>query len=118
FRNFSNNMYEFSIEGYYKDMRNQIDYKDNAELAKNNDVETELLYGKGRAYGVELLLKKRYGQLTGWIGYTLSRSEKRIDGINNDKWYPARQDRTHDISIVGIYELNPKWTLSAAWVYY
>ena len=118
FRNFSNDMYEFSVEGYCKDMRNQIDYKDNAELTKNNDVESELLYGKGRAYGVELLLRKRYGQLTGWIGYTLSRSEKQIDGVNNDEWYPARQDRTHDISIVGIYELNPKWTLSAAWIYY
>lgn len=118
FRNFSNDMFEFSVEGYYKNMRNQIDYKDNAELGTNNDVETELLYGDGRAYGVELLLRKRYGKLTGWIGYTLSRSEKQIDGINNDEWYPARQDRTHDISIVGIYELNPKWSFSAAWIYY
>lgn len=118
FRNFSNDMYEFSVESYYKDMRNQIDFKDNSEFDTNDDVESELLYGKGRAYGIEFLLKKKYGQLTGWIGYTLSRSEKKIDGINNDEWYLARQDRTHDISIVGMYELNKKWSLSAAWVYY
>jgi hypothetical protein len=67
---------------------------------------------------VELLLRKRTGRLTGWIGYTLSKSEKKIDGINNDKWYNATQDRTHDISIVGMYELNDKWSFSAAWVYY
>lgn len=118
FRNFSNDMYEFSVEGYYKDMRNQIDFKDNAEFSRNDDVDSELLYGKGRAYGVEFLLKKRAGRLTGWVGYTLSKSEKKIDGINNDEWYDARQDRTHDISIVGMYELNKKWSLSAAWTYY
>lgn len=118
FRNFADNLFEFSAEVYYKDMRNQIDFKDNAETFDNDDVETELLYGKGRAYGIELMLKKRVGRLTGWVGYTLSKSEKQIDGINNDEWYDAVQDRTHDISIVGIYNLNEKWTLSAAWVYY
>lgn len=118
FRNFANNLYEFSVESYYKDMRNQIDFRDNAEFDRNDDVETELLYGKGRAYGVEFLLKKNSGRLTGWIGYTLSKSEKKIDGINNDDWYDARQDRTHDISIVGMYDLNKKWSVSAAWVYY
>jgi len=118
FRNFDNNIFEFSVEGYYKDMRNQVDFKDNAEFDRNDDVETELRFGKGRAYGIEFLLRKRYGKLTGWIGYTLSRSEKRIDDINKNKWYPARQDRTHDISIVGIYEINNKWTLSGAWIYY
>ncbi|GAB6122728.1 TonB-dependent receptor [Dysgonomonas termitidis] len=118
FRNFSNNMFEFSVETYYKDMRNQIDYKDNANFQTYNAVETELLYGKGRAYGLELMFKKKLGRLTGWVGYTLSKSEKKIDGINEDKWYNAYQDRTHDLSIVGVYELNRKWTLSAAWVYY
>lgn len=118
FRNFSNNMYEFSVETYFKNMKNQIDFKDNANLDRNDDVETELLFGKGRAYGVEFLLKKTSGKLTGWISYTLSKSEKKIDGINEGKWYDATQDRTHDISIVGVYSLNPKWSLSAAWVYY
>lgn len=118
FRNFADNTYEFSVEGYYKDMQNQIDFKDNPRFDGYNVVETELLYGKGRAYGVELMLKKRVGKLSGWISYTLSKSERRIDGINNNQWYNAYQDRTHDISIVGIYELNKRWTLSATWVYY
>ncbi|NDW10037.1 TonB-dependent receptor [Dysgonomonas sp. 520] len=118
FRNFDNNTFEFSVEAYYKDMKNQLDFKDNAEFGDTDIVETELLSGKGRAYGIELMLKKRVGRLTGWIGYTLSKSEKKIDGINFDRWYSAHQDRTHDISIVGIYELTPKWTVSAAWVYY
>lgn len=118
FRNFSDNMFEFSIEGYYKDMKNQLDFKDGADIEAYDVIETEILSGKGRSYGVELTLKKRLGRFTGWIGYTLSKSEKKIDGINNNEWYNAFQDRTHDISIVGMYELNPKWSLSAAWVYY
>lgn len=118
FRNFKDDTYEFSVEAYYKDLKNQIDFKDNAEFMQYNVIDTELLTGKGRAYGVELLLKKRRGRLTGWIGYTLSKSEKKIDGINDNKWYNTYQDRTHDISIVGMYELNKKWSLSAAWIYY
>lgn len=118
FRNFSDNMFEFSIEGYYKHMNNLYDFKDNADISGYDVIETELLSGKGRAYGIELSLKKRLGRLTGWIGYTLSKSEKKIDGINENKWYNAFQDRTHDISVVAMYELNPKWTLSAAWIYY
>lgn len=118
FRNFSNNKFEFSVEGYYKDTKNQIDFKDNADINGYDVIETEILSGKGRSYGIELTLKKKTGRFTGWIGYTLSKSEKKIDGINNGEWYNAIQDRTHDISIVGMYELNPKWSLSAAWVYY
>jgi hypothetical protein len=81
-------------------------------------VEDELLFGEGRAYGAEFFLKKRTGRLTGWIGYTLARTEKKIDGINNGQYYPAKHDRTHDFSIVGIYELSKKLTVSATWVYY
>lgn len=118
FRNFKNNIYEFSIEGYYRDLRNQIDFKDHAEFQGYDVIDTEVRVGKGRAYGVEFMLRKRIGQLTGWVGYTWSKSEKKIDDINEGKWYDAYQDRTHDISVVGVYELNPKWSLSAAWVYY
>lgn len=118
FRNFHNNLYEFSVEAYYKDMQNQIDYKDHAEFEGYNVIDTELRYGIGRAYGVEFMLKKRVGRLNGWVSYTLARSEKKIDGVNENRWYSSYQDRTHDISIVGIYELNSKWTLSAAWIYY
>lgn len=118
FHNFSGNVFEFSVEAYYKNMKNQIDFKDNAQTFRKDDIETELLFGKGRAYGIEFLLRKRIGRLTGWVGYTLSKSERKIDGINNNRWYNATQDRTHDISIVGMYECSPKWSLSAAWIYY
>lgn len=118
FRNFKNNTYEFSTEVYYKNLQNQIDYKDGSELQFNENVESQLLFGTGRAYGIEFFLKKKYGKFTGWVGYTLSRTEKKIEEINNGKYYPAKQDRTNDISIVGIYELSKKWTVSATWVYY
>lgn len=116
-RNFNNNNYEFNTEVYYKDMQNQIDYKDGADIQTVVDIESELLYGKGRAYGLELLLKKKTGKLTGWVGYTLSKTERKINGINNNGWYNARQDRTHDLSVVGIYELSKRWILSTTFVY-
>ncbi|MGD9992205.1 MAG: carboxypeptidase-like regulatory domain-containing protein [Salinivirgaceae bacterium] len=118
FRNFNDNNFEFSSEIYYKYLQNQIDYKDGAELRFNEYVESQLLFGTGRAYGIEFFLKKKYGRFSGWLGYTLARTEKKIDGINSGEYYPAKQDRTHDISIVGIYELSRKWTISATWVYY
>jgi hypothetical protein len=117
FQNFDDNKYEFSVETYYKNMQNQIDYRDGARLRANDAVETELLFGTGRAYGVELLLRKKSGKLTGWIAYTLARTERQINGINNNNWYTSRQDRTHDIAVVGIYQLNKKWNFSATWIY-
>ncbi len=117
YRNFSDNKYEFSSEIYYKGMQNQIDYKNGAELLGNENVESQLLYGKGRAYGLELFIKKKYGNLTGWVSYTLSKTERQIEGINNGSWYDAKQDQTHNIAIVGIYKASKKWTLSANWVY-
>ncbi len=117
FTNFSKDMFQFSTEIYYRWMQNQIDLKNGANINANDKIEGELLYGKGRAYGLEMLLKKKQGKLTGWIGYTLSRTERLIDGINSNNWYPAKQDITHDFSIVGIYDLNKKWSLSATWVY-
>jgi hypothetical protein len=117
FRNFDDNSYEFSAETYYKNLQHQIDYKNGAELNFNENVESQLLYGRGRAYGIEFFLKKKYGRLNGWIGYTLSRVEMKFDPVNNGNYYPARQDRTHDVSIVGIYQFSDKWTFSATWVY-
>ncbi len=117
FRNFKDNTYEFSAEIYYKWLQNQIDYKDGAQLLVNQGVESQLTYGDGRAYGLELFLKKKYGRFNGWVGYTLSRTERRFPAINNGNYYPATQDRTHDISIVGIYQLNKRWTFSSAFVY-
>jgi len=118
FKNFKNNQFEFSVEAYYKKLDNQLDYEDGASVLLNEDIESELVFGKGRSYGAEVLLRKTKGRLTGWIGYTLSKSEKQFDAINTGGWFSARQDRTHDISLVGVYELSPKITLSANWIYY
>lgn len=116
-RNFNNNKYEFGAEVYYKNMQNQVDYKDAADINTAPDVESELLYGKGRAYGLELIVKKKEGKFTGWVSYTLSKTERLIEGINNNNWYNAKQDRTNDLSIVGIYQLSPRWSLSGVFVY-
>ncbi|MEP7264787.1 MAG: TonB-dependent receptor [Bacteroidota bacterium] len=118
FRNFKDNAFELSAETYYKTMYEQIDYRNGASVQGNDFVEGDLLYGDGRAYGLELQLKKKKGKLSGWISYTLSKTEKKIDGINNNDWYNARQDRTHDFSITGIYDLNKRWSFSASWIYY
>jgi len=117
FQNFKENKYEFSTEVYFKYLNNQIDFRDGASILANELIEGELLFGIGRAYGIELLLKKKKGKFNGWISYTLSKTEKKINGINKNEWYAARQDKTHDISIVGIYDLNDKWSFSATWVY-
>jgi hypothetical protein len=118
YKNLFDDKFELSVETYYKYMQNQVDYRDGADVNANELVEGELLYGLGRAYGLELFFKKRTGKFTGWISYTLSRSERQIDGINNNDWYAARQDRTHDVSLVGIWDVSKKWSLSATWVYY
>ncbi|HTN35437.1 MAG TPA: hypothetical protein VL053_00095, partial [Arachidicoccus sp.] len=117
YRDLNHGQYEFSSEVYYKLLQNQIDYKDGAELRANEHVESQLLFGKGRAYGLELFLKKKTGRLTGWISYTLSKSERSIEGINDFKWYDAKQDQTHNVAIVGMYKLNNKWSFSGNWVY-
>ena len=113
-----NEDYEFTAETYNKFMQNQIDYRDGAKVFTNEPIETQLLFGEGRAYGIEFLLRKKNGRFNGWISYTVSKSQRKINGINNNQWYNARQDRPHDIAVVGIYQLTPKWTLSANWIYY
>ncbi|NDF59826.1 MAG: TonB-dependent receptor [Crocinitomicaceae bacterium] len=118
FKNFEDNMYEFNVETYYKQMQNQIDYRNGANTQANEKLEGELLYGDGRAYGLELILKKKTGRFNGWISYCLSKSERKIEGINSGNWYNAKQDRTHDVSIVGIYDLTPKLSISALFVFY
>jgi hypothetical protein len=117
YRNFKENLFEFSAEVYYKSLQNQIDYKDGAELTFNENVESQILFGAGRAYGLELYLRKTRGRVNGWISYTLSRTERKFDGINNGNYYPAKQDRPHDISLVCLYDLNKKWNFSASWVF-
>ncbi|NQU88277.1 MAG: TonB-dependent receptor, partial [Mariniphaga sp.] len=117
FRNFKNNAFETSVEMYYKNMKNVLDYKDGAELFLNEDLETELLHGTGYSYGLEMLFKKQEGRITGWASYTLAKTMRKIPGINNGEAYPSSYDRTHDISVVLNYELSKKFTLSTNWVY-
>lgn len=117
FRNFDNNAYESSVEVYYKDMQNQLDYENGANVITTPNLESYLLSGQGRSYGVELFLKKNSGKLTGWLSYTWSKTERQFDELNNGNWFPARYDRTHDLSIVAMYALNKRWQLSATWVY-
>jgi len=117
FKNLKENNYELSAEVYYKWLQNQIDYKNAAQLLANSSVESELLYGTGRAYGLELFFKKKFGKLNGWVGYTLSRTERKFEALNNGKYFPARQDRTHDVSVVGIYNLSKRWTFSSSYIY-
>lgn len=118
FRNFKRNTYEFSAEIYYKALQNAIDYKTGAEVSFNPEVEGDLLYGNGRAYGLELLFKKRKGRFTGWVGYTLARAENRFNEINNGDYFPVRQDRTHDVSVVLMFDITERLNVAATWVYY
>ncbi len=117
YRNFKDNMWETSIELYYKSMANQIDYKNGADIMLNELVETQLEFGKGWSYGMELLVRKNSGKLHGWVAYTLSRSERLFKNLNEGHVYPSKQDRIHDVSVVGIYDFNKRWSLSGTWVY-
>jgi hypothetical protein len=110
-------MFETSVEVFYKNMTNVIDFKDGASLFLKEDLETEILHGKGHSYGLELLVKKQQGKLNGWLSYTISRSMREIPGINEGKAYPSGYDRTHNISLVVNYELTKRWNISTNWVF-
>lgn len=110
--------YDMAIEGYWRSINNVADYKDGKSFNSEIEIERLVLAGKGRSYGVEASVRKNKGRLTGWLSYTLSWSETKIDGINNGQWYNASNDRRHDVNIVGIYEASKRWKLSAAWTYY
>jgi len=118
YHNLKDNMYRISTEVYYKNLLNQIDYRNGADLVLNNEVEGELVYGSGRAYGAEFLIEKKKGNLTGWIGYTLSRSLRQFDDINDGNEFPARQDRIHDLSVVAMYRINQHLAVAGTFVYY
>ncbi len=124
FRNFNNGDYSLEIESFYKDIQNRIDYIDGANLIANNAIERVVLNGEARAYGLELLLRKNEGRFTGWLAYTLSRSEQRTPGrnsqeigINNGDWYKTNFDKPHDVTITGSYDLNENWDLNANFIY-
>ena len=117
FKNFKNNMFETSVELYYKDMQNQIEYKEGYTPNTLQDPEESFVFGKGWSYGAEFFVNKVKGRLTGWVGYTLSWTWRRFENINNNNKYPSRYDRRHDASVVASYELNKKWKLSSVFVY-
>lgn len=119
FQNFRKNMWETSIEVYYKDMRNQIEFKEGAQPEDNlkNNTDNNFTFGKGWSYGAELFIKKRVGKTTGWIGYTLSWTKRKFPEINQGNEYFAKYDRRHDFSIVVSQELGKRWIISAVWVY-
>lgn len=120
FRNFVNGKYTLEVESFYKDIENRLDYIDGADLIANNAIEQVVLAGKSRAYGLEILARKNEGKLSGWISYTLSRSEQQTPGrtadeigINNGNWYKTGWDKTHNLSITGMYQLNEKWSFGS-----
>jgi hypothetical protein len=123
FKTFKNNRFSLEVETFYKTIENRIDYIDGADLIANNAIEQVILNGEARAYGLEFLFRKNEGRLTGWIAYTLSKSEQRTPGrttietgINNGEWYRTPFDKTHDISVTGNYELNNKWSFSSNFI--
>lgn len=117
FRNFQKNTYESSAEIYYKPMKNQIEFKPGASLFFNQNLESEMVFGEGLSYGLELFLRKKAGKLNGWIGYTWSRTTRQFDALNNGKPYFYRYDRTHDISLLLSYQFNKKWAGNFVFVF-
>ncbi|MEY2829460.1 MAG: hypothetical protein RIQ33_1318 [Bacteroidota bacterium] len=117
FHNFKNNMFETSVEVYYKSMQNQIEYREFYVANSGGNVENNFTFGKGESHGIEFFINKQYGKLTGWLGYTLSYTNRKFAGLNNNEWYPTKFDRRHDVSFVMGYEINEKWKCGATWVY-
>jgi outer membrane receptor for monomeric catechols len=119
YRNFFNDMFETSVEVYYKGMNNMIEYKEGALPGDNVNDNTDnlLVYGKGWAYGIEFYIKKAVGKFTGWIGYTLAKTDRKFPDLNNGEIYAAKYDRRHDLSVVGTYKLNDRWTFSSSFIY-
>lgn len=110
-------MFETSLELYYKSMRNQIEYREGYTPSTLEDTENSFTFGKGWSYGAEVFINKVKGKLTGWLGYTLSYTNRKFPALNFGNTYPAKYDRRHDLSLVAMYELNKKWKFGASFVY-
>lgn len=131
FQNILSDKIEFSLEGYYKKMSNLVEYKNGAQLILNKNIETELLKAEGRAYGLEFTIRKKEGKLTGWIAYTLSKAETKVESqrnketgkiypsteINNGEYFPTNYDKTHDFKVVANYDMSKRWSVSANFIY-
>lgn len=109
--------WDWSAEAYYKSLKNMYDYRDGVTMFSRINLESLILGGKGRSYGLELMLRKNFGRLTGWISYTLSKTETQIPGINEGNWYKASNDRRNDIAVVAMYRFSDRWTASASWTF-
>ena len=123
FRNFSEEMYSFEAETFYKKIQNRMDYIDGADLIANEAIEQVILNGQMRSYGLELMFRKNEGRFTGWISYTLSKSEQQTPGrnsseigINNGKWYSSAYDKLHNLAVTSNYNLNQKWSFGANFI--
>lgn len=117
FQNLKENMFETSVELYYKDLKKVIDFADHAQLLLNDQLEGEIRTGTGKAYGAEFMVRKNTGKLTGFVNYTLSRSERTIAEINSGKAYLAPYDKTHGVNVVLNYRLSKAWDISATWIF-
>jgi predicted transport protein len=119
FRNFANDMFESSVEFYYKGMNNLVEFKEGSLPTDNVNDNTDnlLTFGRGWSYGAELFFKKTRGKFTGWIGYTWAKTERKFEELNEGKVFPAKYDRRHDLSVVGSYEVNKRFLIGAAFVY-
>lgn len=117
FKNFQDNDIEASIEGYYKDMKNQVLFKEGTQVILATDLEKVLTFGNGTSYGLEFFVKKNFGKLTGWTSYTLSKTTQTFAALNNGSPFPFTYDRRHNLAIAATYDLTPRWTLSADFVF-
>ncbi|WP_349317973.1 TonB-dependent receptor domain-containing protein [Chitinophaga sp. MM2321] len=116
FRNFKDNAYEASAEVYYKDMQNQIEYRE-GYTPSLDDLEKDFVFGKGQAYGLELFINKKRGKFTGWIGYTLAWTWRQFPLLNSGKQYPAKYDRRHDLVVVSTFDANKHWSFSGVFIF-
>ncbi|WP_119080200.1 TonB-dependent receptor [Chitinophaga alhagiae] len=116
YRNFKENAWEASAEAYYKDLQNQIEYR-SGYTPSLNDPEEEFVFGRGYAYGLELFLRKIKGKFTGWVGYTLAWTWRQFPDLNGGKRFPAKYDRRHDLAVVAMYDLSPRWSFSGVFIF-
>ena len=119
FRNFKQNKYEASVEVYYKDLQNLVEYKENSQPDDNinDNVDNQLTFGKGYSYGAEFFLKKSLGDFNGWIGYTWSKTMRTFEEINEGREFPAKYDRRNDLSVIMQYDITDRWNVGFAFVY-
>ncbi|MDY8134005.1 TonB-dependent receptor [Aquimarina sp. 2201CG5-10] len=109
FKSFKDGKYDLSLETYYKKLNDVTDFIDGADLLFTEEIETQIAQGNGRSYGLEVQLSKNEGKLTGWLSYTLAKSETKVLGINNNEYYPSNSDQLHELNLVGFYKLNKRW---------